>query len=47
MRRLDPNFDEIQEEVILNFVKFISDGNDEEILEELKNNLKLNNYEKA
>ncbi len=42
MRKMDPNFDEIQEEVILNFVKFISDGNDKEILEELKNNLKLN-----
>ena len=42
MRRMDPNFDEIQEEVILNFVKLISAGNDEEILKELKSKLKLN-----
>lgn len=42
MRKMDPNFDEIQEEVILNFVRFISDSNDEELLKELKTNLKLN-----
>ncbi len=42
MKKMDSNFDEIQEEVIQNFVKLISGGSDEETLNELKEKLKLN-----